>query len=275
MALIESVTIPQLLSLDLDGPNAERLFAYATQRSGAYAANTPFPHIVIDELLPADVLDSVLVELGDIEFDGRKDFFGAVDKYYTNDPTKLGPHTRALLASFNSRRFLEFLEKLTGVAGLVADPHYLGGGYHEIRRGGFLKMHADFNWHSRLKLDRRLNLLLYLNKDWDEDWGGHLEISDPEFKITKRIAPLFNRLVVFSTTDFSLHGHPDPLNCPPERVRRSLAIYYYTNGRPAEEVARGRSVDTDYRPRPGEDFPATAVPSLFHRIKRRLGSRVH
>jgi hypothetical protein len=230
---------------------------------------------VLDDLLPSDVLERVLDELDGIRYDGRKDFFGAFEKFYTNDPAKLGTHTQGLLAALNSRHFLEFLEALTGIEGLVADPYLLGGGYHEIRRGGFLKMHADFNWHSRLKLNRRLNLLVYLNKDWDESWGGQLEISDPGFTTVKRISPLFNRTVVFSTTDFSLHGHPDPLDCPPERARRSIAVYYYTNGRPAEEMARGRSVNTDYRPRPGEDLAVPEVPGLLHRIKRRFASRAH
>ena len=275
MAVIEARTIPQILSLDLSGPTMERLLAYAAERSAEYAGNAPFPHIVIDDLLPADVLDRVLGELDGIDHDGRKDFYGAVDKYYTNDFAKLGPHTRGLLTELNSRPFLEFLEALTGITGLISDPYYLGGGYHEIRRGGFLKMHADFNWHARLRLDRRLNVLVYLNKDWDESWAGHLEISDPEFRTTRRIAPLFNRIVIFSTTDFSLHGHPDNLACPPGRERKSLALYYYSNGRPRNEVARGRSVNTDYRPRPGEVFDGAPVGGLLARIKRRFGARLH
>ena len=54
---------------------------------------------------------------------------------------------------------LEFLETLTGIDGLVPDPYFAGGGLHQIVRGGFLKVHADFNWHPKLRLDRRLNML--------------------------------------------------------------------------------------------------------------------
>ncbi len=103
-------------------------------------------------------------------------------------------------------------------------------------RGGFLKVHADFNWHPKLKLDRRLNVLIYLNRDWKDEYGGALELWDrsmtgPE----KSVLPVFNRTVVFSTTDFSYHGHPHPLACPEATTRKSVSLYYYSNGRPDEE----------------------------------------
>jgi hypothetical protein len=122
---------------------------------------------------------------------------------------------------------------------------------HRIRRGGFLDVLADFNRHDRLRLDRRLNLLLYLNRDWDDAWGGQLELWDEAMtRAVHRISPRFNRVVVFSTTDRSFHGHPGPLSCPPERARTSLALYYYTNGRPAGESTDSHC--TIYRERPGE-----------------------
>ena len=97
-------------------------------------------------------------------------------------------------------------------------------------------MHADFNVHPKLKLDRRLNMLIYLNKDWREEYGGHLELWDQSGKTCrKRILPMFNRTVVFSTTDRSFHGHPHPLTCPPGMTRKSVSLYYYTAGRPPEE----------------------------------------
>src|SRR5205085_7257435 len=90
------------------------------------------------------------------------------------------------------------------------------------------------------KLDRRLNVLVYLNEDWDESYGGHFELWDQEMKgCRKKILPLFNRMALFSTTTTSYHGHPNQLTCPPDRTRKSLALYYYTNGRPEEEVVDG------------------------------------
>jgi hypothetical protein len=99
-----------------------------------------------------------------------------------------------------------------------------------------LKVHADFNYHEHLGVDRRLNLLLYLNEDWHEDYGGELQLWDTDMKhLVRAVSPVFNRCVVFSTTDDSYHGHPDPLRCPEGRSRRSIAMYYYTAGRPAHE----------------------------------------
>jgi hypothetical protein len=103
-----------------------------------------------------------------------------------------------------------------------------------------LKIHADFNKHPKTKLDRRLNVLVYLNEDWHEEYGGHFELWDKEMKGVKtKILPLFNRMALFSTTSNSYHGHPNPLTCPPDRTRKSLALYYYTNGRPDSEKFEG------------------------------------
>ena len=118
---------------------------------------------------------------------------------------------------------------------------------HEIKKGGLLKIHSDFNKHPNLKLDRRLNVLIYLNKNWKEEYGGHLEFWDKEMKCCKtKILPIFNRMVIFSTTDFSNHGHPDPLNCPDLMSRKSIATYYYSDGRPPNEVDKMYSKNTTY-----------------------------
>ena len=157
----------------------------------------------------------------------------------------------------NSQIFLEFLQELTGIKeALIPDPYFEGGGFHEIKRDGFLKIHVDFHKHRKMNLDRRLNLLIYLNEDWDEEWGGHFELWEKDMsKSIVKIAPHFNRVALFSTTGNSWHGHPDPLLCPPERSRRSLALYYYTNGRPDSELdknQRGR-ITTTFASREGMD----------------------
>lgn len=135
----------------------------------------------------------------------------------------LGEKTRDFIGFLNSPQWISVLEKITGMGELLADPELTGGGLHEIPPGGFLKMHVDFNWHPRLQAVRKLNLLLYLNEDWK--WNGELILSKDGVERTKVIAPLFNRCVIFPTTDTSWHGHPDPLTAP--RSRRSIALYYY------------------------------------------------
>src|SRR5262249_51795879 len=141
-----------------------------------------------------------------------------------------GDFTRHLLSELNSATFLQFLERLSGVDALIPDPYFFGGGLHQIERGGFLKVHEDFSRHETLRIDRRFNAILYLNKDWDPAWGGALEFWDRDMtRAVQSVLPIFNRCVIFSTTPPSNHGHPDPLACPPDRTRRSLALFYYRN----------------------------------------------
>ncbi len=175
---------------------------------------------------------------------------------------KMPATIRDILQFANSVPMLEFLEQLTGIPNLIGDPHLLGGGLHQIKRGGRLDVHADFNKHTYYDLDRRLNLLIYLNQDWHEEYGGHFELWDRDMtQCAKKVLPIFNRCTIFSTTDYSYHGHPEPLSCPTDRTRKSLALYYYSNGRPADEESEAHS--TLFRQRP-ED----AQPSALKKIVR-------
>jgi len=220
-----------------------------------YLNAEPFPHIIIDDFLPTDILDKILEEFpqpGAIDWQNFKN--KSEKKLASTSELQMGETIRFLLYQLNSSVFIDFLEKLTGIDGIIPDPHFVGGGLHQIERGGYLKLHVDFNKHTRLKLDRRLNLLIYLNKNWEEEYGGHLQLWDSEIKeCHQKILPIFNRCVIFSTTDFSYHGHPDPLTCPEDRTRKSLALYYYSNGRPAEEVSDSDH-STVFKARPDEDL---------------------
>ena len=202
-----------------------------------YVSAQPFPHVVIDGLFPDEVLEAVLTEFPTAdEIDWRR-FDNATEKKlgYWHESALL-PRLQLFLYEMNSVPVLRFLEALTGIQGLIPDPYFGGAGPHQILPGGFLKVHADFNWHSKMKLDRRLNLLVYLNRDWREEYGGHLELWDTEARhCVERVLPVFNRTVVFSTTDVSFHGHPHPLACPPGMSRKSVSLYYYSNGRPDSE----------------------------------------
>jgi hypothetical protein len=250
-----AVTIPAF------GLEADRLSALAERWGEQYRRALPFPHVVIDDFLPEEVLDRVLAEFPGPDGIRWKLYTdqGHTQKLATDRPELMGPFTRHLFNEFNSSVMVEFLERLTGIDGLVPDPHLAGGGLHQIEPGGFLHVHADFNVYERLRLDRRLNLLVYLNREWREEYGGHLELWTRDMgRCAHRILPVFNRMVVFSTSDISFHGHPTPLACPPERTRQSLAVYYYSNGRPAEEISEAHS--TLYQ-EPGV-VPASATPEL-------------
>ena len=218
--------------------DAARLRERAQERAEAYRTARPFPHAVFDDFLPETVARAAVAEVDEVARD-RMDLYtdaGNTRKLATSDESVMGPVTRQLIAQFNSKAMIDFLETLTGMEGLVPDPHLVGGGIHVLESGGFLRVHADFNQHRHLKLDRRINVLLYLNPDWQEVWGGNLELWNGDMsECQARIVPLLNRVAVFNVTDRSFHGNPAPVASPDGAPRRSLAFYYYTNGRPAEE----------------------------------------
>ena len=205
-----------------------------------YINANPFPNIVIDDFFCEEFLNDVLNEFPNLSKKQNSDSYvnqneiKFADNLYSDFPKNI----KLLFDFLNSNYFVGFLQKITNInEKLIIDEKLNGGGLHEIKKGGLLKIHSDFNRHPILNLDRRLNVLVYLNKDWNEDYGGHLQLWDKEMqKCEKKILPIFNRMVIFSTTDYSNHGHPDPLNCPDIRSRKSVATYYYSDGRPSNEV---------------------------------------
>lgn len=203
-----------------------------------YQSADPFPHIALDGLFDAALLDRVLADFPKPEETRWMRFDSPTEKKlgYYHEHSTITDTVRAFLDALNGFEMLLWLEALTGIEGLIPDPYFGGGGLHQIEPGGFLKIHADFNVHPKLKLDRRINLLIYMNKDWRDEWGGHLELWNPAMtECRQRIAPIFNRTVIFSTTDTSYHGHPHPLASPPKVTRKSVSLYYYTAGRPEDE----------------------------------------
>lgn len=194
-----------------------------------YQNAEPFPHIVIDQLLDPAILRDVAQNYPTLE--GQAYFDRDQERYKSQFKPESVPNgrTRNLLAELNSRAFLAFLEEMTGISGLISDPYFSGAGLHVTRAGGHLSVHADFNIHGEMKVERRLNLLVYLNDDWPTEYRGELELWDRQMKgCVKSIAPLLGRAVVFNTSLDSFHGQPDPIACPPDRDRRSIATYYYT-----------------------------------------------
>ena len=203
-----------------------------------YVNAEPFPHVVLDGLFDDDDLDAVLREFPSPEAMKWREFDTPLEKKlgYYHETSTISKTVRDFLNAMNAFEMLLWIEAVTGIEGLIPDPYFGGGGLHQIEPGGFLKVHADFNVHPKLKLDRRLNMLVYLNKDWREEYGGHLELWDRDGKSCRtKILPLFNRTVIFSTSDTSFHGHPHPLTSPAGTSRKSVSLYYYTAGRPEEE----------------------------------------
>jgi hypothetical protein len=158
------------------------------------------------------------------------------------DESKFGPATLSLFKTLKSPLFTSFLENMTGIHGLIPDPEYRGSGIHQTLPGGYLSIHADFNLYEKYdNMHRRVNVFLFLNDDWQAEYGGALELWHRDLKSCgAKYLPLMNRFVVFSSTDFSYHGQPHPLTAPKGRSRRSLALYYYTKTRPTSECVKGK-----------------------------------
>jgi hypothetical protein len=223
--------------------------ANGAELNARYVNAAPFPHIVLDDFIDPSVLRRVIAEFPDSQ---NVPFFDRTQerlKYQYGPEYWRGATTHNLFAMFNSEAFVAFLEEMTGIDGLIPDPGFSGGGLHETKPGGHLSVHADFNVHKKLGLVRRLNLLCYLNDDWSPEYGGNLELWDKSMTTCEvKVMPELGRAVVFNTSLDSYHGHPDPLSCPPDRSRRSMALYYYTS--PREGLANVPQRTTQFQVRP-------------------------
>ena len=213
-----------------------------------YAAAQPFPHTVIDDFLPPSLVDLCLANFPSQPDPDSQQFDRNQERLKTSfHPDYMVPVLRNLFYSFNSRPFIRLIENITGISGLIPDPYFAGGGFHEIANGGHLSVHADFNHHKPLNLERRINMLIYLNPDWQEAYGGQLELWKTDMSAcVQSIVPIANRCVIFTTTQESMHGNPTPVNHPDGKARRSIALYYYTATWADTKAAR----ETQFRPRP-------------------------
>lgn len=238
------------LVIDLD-----RISDVFARQHHAFATAEPFPHVVLDDLFDADLLRAVAAEYPDAaEMERTFSAPHEEGKGQTSSWAKLGPRTTQFICDLNSGDFLAQLEELTGIDHLISDAKLEGGGMHRIGRGGHLGIHADFTFHADNGLRRRVNLLVYLNEDWDEAWGGQLELWDLDMtRPVVKVPPVLGRTVVFATTSTSWHGHPDPMTCPPDRARKSIALYYYSNDHRDDDLVERDSTAFQVRAGSTED----------------------
>jgi len=243
------------------------IFKYREINKSEYLENHPYPHIELDNLWDEEFIKNCAEDVLDFsKWQGEKNFYGSEKKRYTNRYDDFPSNIKKIIDEAYSIKFLNWLKKFTGEEVILPDPFLVGGGIHSTIRGGFLKVHSDFNWNKQLSLFRKLNLLIYLNKSWNVKWGGHLELwSKNVKKCEKKISPLINKTVIFSTTDISYHGHPEPLNCPDDIQRNSIALYYYSPIKP--KVFYYERNDTSYKERKVDNFK---LPSLFSRILKKI-----
>jgi len=256
--------------VDLEGLKADLEI-----KAKSYRTAEPFPHIVLDDVLTPEAFATAVAQFPGIRDPFWKGYLHVNETKYCNVyPETWADGLREVARALCSPEFVAYLEELTGIEGLIADWSMDGGGLHQTLRGGHLNIHADFTTHHvHEHWARRVNVLLYLNEEWHEEWGGHLELWDKDMTACRdNVTPAGNRMLVFTTSHDSYHGHPDGLACPPDVARRSLALYYFTE----EDAPVRRSTHYQARPQEGR-LKKTAIAAdrtaldLYDRAKRRLG----
>jgi Rps23 Pro-64 3,4-dihydroxylase Tpa1-like proline 4-hydroxylase len=263
--------------------DTDRLFSY--EQWGArgpalarhYRANKPCPHILLKDFLDPSTALAMSEQFPQPTSD-------AWTQYKHANENKLGmakrqlfpPAVAAVTDELNSPEFVAWISELTGIPNLMADPMLEGGGLHQSGQGGYLNIHTDFSMHHfHTNWRRRVNLILYLNPEWREEWGGGLELWEPRMaRCAAKYPPLLNHALIFTTDERSLHGFPDPLTCPKGVSRKSLALYYYT----IENDKKATAHSTDYFARPQDSRTKSAMiwldkkaVDLYSRAKSRFG----
>jgi Rps23 Pro-64 3,4-dihydroxylase Tpa1-like proline 4-hydroxylase len=218
-------------------------FVNISNLTAATYETNPFPHTIIEEFLNPEVVQDVVTQVNQLRDENAQSIFiNPTSPYEFNKfafESNYGDYLKQLFIELNSVEFIQYLENLTGIRNIITNDITLrGAGVHRIKRGGYLQMHTDFNSYDKdgVRLDRRINLLIYLNPDWKEEYGGHLYLCDKEKRVrSKKILPILNRCVIFNTSNKSVHGHPEPLTTSANSIyRHSIAVYYYTKNENGE-----------------------------------------
>lgn len=256
--------------------DAARLQDLAAAWRASYLAADPFPHVVLDDFLPADAAGRLLREFPEPDTFRSESSLSEprrLGKLRSNDEGTFSPFTRSVLHEFCDDAFLGFVTALTGTQDLISD-HDRSGSLRHYGRGARLGVHADGNFHPQLNAYRRINLILYLNRGWEDAYRGHLELWDDRMtRCVKRIAPVFNRAIVFGVHDTAFHGFPDPIRCPRGMTRKTIQFYYYTREAPDPGT---RPHGTLFRWRASDRYdPYRLWHAARQRFRRRSRSRGH
>lgn len=226
----------------LSGSISPEVISRADEYQAEFDGAKPFKYCVIENFLEASFADELLRDFPVFDPEKARNEFGEIGGKAVHEGISQISDTYAKFFSMlGSGEFLAFMTRLTSIPGLMNDPKMYGGGTHENRHGQELDAHIDFNYDPPTKLHRRLNLLVYLNKEWLPEWGGQIELHSnprrPDENQVFAFEPLFNRALIFETNEISWHGFPR-IDLPEDKrhlSRKSLSIYFYTKDRPEHE----------------------------------------
>jgi hypothetical protein len=260
---------------------SETVVARADEFREAFLHAAPFKHGMIEGFFEPAFADRLLAEFPSFDLKLARNEMGELGGKAVNTKIReISPAYEELYETIGSKPFLELMSRLSGIPDLIMDPKLYGGGTHDNRHGQELDAHVDFNYDEAQNLHRRLNIIVYMNKEWKTEWGGAIEIhSNPWDHAGNRIRafdPLFNRCVMFETNEYSWHGFPK-INLPEDKrhlTRKSISIYLYTKDRPAGEIAPLHGTFYVQRPLPasiaeGRTLTEADVTELKSLLKRR------
>jgi Rps23 Pro-64 3,4-dihydroxylase Tpa1-like proline 4-hydroxylase len=212
----------------------------------AFQSQQPFKYVIFENFFHPAKAEEIYAHYPEVAY-GTWDGTTYVDQKHKFQQTTFEPGSLMdrVFQELNGQNFLDWLQEATGFGEtLLGDADLFGGGLHQSINGAFLNVHVDYNIHPKTKFHRRLNVLVYMNKEWKDEYEGHLELwdlSDGKKHLLAKVAPTFNRCVIFETNEISFHGHPKPLRTPKDVNRKSIATYYYSETRPAEEITEAHS----------------------------------
>lgn len=205
-------------------------YSNTRQLNDEFVGTPPYPMIVLDNFLPKEIALSMEQECNAIPEKYWSEFTRRNSYMQECVNLDVAPEATQFVSQMHSQQIMTWLTKMTGIKDLIPDPYLVGAGYSKSFRGNTLKMHTDFNWNDKMKVHRMLSLIVYLNSDWQEEWGGHLQFNDFDNKTpVQRIAPLFNRAIIWRHHKRGFHGFPEPLQCPDNMSRKTFRLFFYVS----------------------------------------------
>lgn len=222
---------PDASRTEASGPSVEALLGDWTKRipelHAVFKGARPFSHVTIDDFLDPDAIDDIHRHMPAVDKSWHQYHNPIEVKFANNNLSTFCPTLQKIFIAFATPYFVDKMRSLTGIHDLTSDQYLHGAGLHAHPRNGRLMMHLDYEKHPISNLQRRLNIILYMSKEWRPEWNGATELWDAQMtRRVQRVEAKFNRALIFQTDETSWHGVPDIIQCPPDVYRYSLAFYY-------------------------------------------------
>ena len=195
-----------------------------------FVGTPPYPMITLDNFLPLETVKALETECNSIPEQHWTKFTRRGSHMLECNNLEVAPVAFDFVNQMNSQLGMKWLTNVTGITDLIPDPYLVGGGYSRSFTGDSLKIHTDFNWNDKIKMHRMLSVIVYLNSDWKEEYGGSLQFKDfDNNKVVQSVPPLYNRAILWRYHKKGFHGYPDPIQCPVGMSRNTFRLFYYVS----------------------------------------------